>query len=183
MNFQNIPKEKIIELDARPMLAAGQEPFQAIMKAVAQVPEDGAFRLLVPFSPTPLYKLLENQGWSHSIEKGDGADWIVWFYRTAPSEASSNIIPELEAKFNQFPELKKNLKMSSNTWTLDVRELEPPEPMEMTLSVLAELPKGKNLVQINERVPQFLFPILEDRGFKYIINHEKDRVLIEIQHK
>ena len=41
---------------------------------------------------------------------------------------------------------------------LDVRGLEPPEPMVRTLEALAVMPRGKTLVQINVRVPQFLLP-------------------------
>jgi tRNA 2-thiouridine synthesizing protein A len=48
---------------------------------------------------------------------------------------------------------------------LDVRGLEPPEPLVRTLAALEELPEGHELVQINARVPQLLFPLLAERGF------------------
>ena len=50
---------------------------------------------------------------------------------------------------------------------LDVRGLEPPEPMQRTLEILETLPVGGTLMQINSRVPQFLLPLLEERGFEY----------------
>lgn len=50
---------------------------------------------------------------------------------------------------------------------LDVRELPPPQPLQQTLEVLAELDSGVALVQLNDRVPQFLFPKLEDRGYAF----------------
>ncbi|MFC6954243.1 DUF2249 domain-containing protein [Halorubellus litoreus] len=50
---------------------------------------------------------------------------------------------------------------------LDVRELPPPEPLTETLERLAALADDATLVQANDRVPQHLFPKLDDRGFAY----------------
>ena len=50
---------------------------------------------------------------------------------------------------------------------LDVRELPPPEPLTATLERLADLPTDAMLVQANDRVPQHLFPKLDDRGFAH----------------
>ena len=67
---------------------------------------------------------------------------------------------------------------------LDVRGLEPPEPMVRTLEALAAMPRGKTLVQLNVRVPQFLLPKLEERGFSCEIREQsKDLVRLFIRHK
>lgn len=50
--------------------------------------------------------------------------------------------------------------------TLDVRDLPPPEPLKRTLERVEALDGGV-LVQVNDRVPQHLFPRLEDRGFAH----------------
>lgn len=50
---------------------------------------------------------------------------------------------------------------------LDVRDLPPPEPLTQTLNRLATLDDGSVFVQLNDRIPQFLFPKLDDRGFAY----------------
>jgi uncharacterized protein (DUF2249 family) len=50
---------------------------------------------------------------------------------------------------------------------LDVRDMEPPEPLAHTLAALDALPPNGTLVQVNVRVPQFLLPKLEERGFTY----------------
>lgn len=47
---------------------------------------------------------------------------------------------------------------------LDVREMEPPEPLAHTLNAVASLPEGGTLVQVNVRVPQFLLPKLAEQG-------------------
>ena len=50
---------------------------------------------------------------------------------------------------------------------LDVRSLGPPEPLAETLELLADCPDETVLVQRNDRVPQFLFPKLDQRGYEY----------------
>lgn len=53
------------------------------------------------------------------------------------------------------------------TPVLDVRRMEPPEPLSYTLAALRDLPDGITLVQVNARVPQMLLPRLEEQGFSY----------------
>ncbi len=50
---------------------------------------------------------------------------------------------------------------------LDVRSLGPPEPLAETLESLADSPDETVLVQRNDRVPQFLYPKLDQRGYEY----------------
>ena len=65
---------------------------------------------------------------------------------------------------------------------LDVRDMEPPEPLAFTLAALETLPAGGTLVQVNVRVPQFLLPKLVDRGFAYEIREvAPDRVHLFIR--
>jgi uncharacterized protein (DUF2249 family) len=63
---------------------------------------------------------------------------------------------------------------------LDVRELPPPEPLKVTLEALAELDDDGVVVQVSDRVPQHLFPRLDDRGFDYETVERDDRVVTAI---
>jgi hypothetical protein len=54
---------------------------------------------------------------------------------------------------------------------LDVRGLPPPEPMVLTLERLETLGPDEVLVHINSRVPVYLLPILEERGWRYEVSH------------
>ena len=68
------------------------------------------------------------------------------------------------------------------TVRLDVRGLEPPEPMVRTLAALEALPADHTLVQVNARVPRFLLPILAERGFLWEIDETSaDRVVVRIR--
>ncbi|MFD1571429.1 DUF2249 domain-containing protein [Halorubrum laminariae] len=51
---------------------------------------------------------------------------------------------------------------------LDVRELGPPEPLRETLERVEALSEVDVLLQYNDRIPQFLFPRLDDRGFAHV---------------
>lgn len=65
---------------------------------------------------------------------------------------------------------------------LDVREMDPPEPMAHTLVALERLSEDGTLVQVNVRAPRFLLPTLEERGFSYEIRQASpDRVHVFIR--
>jgi TusA-related sulfurtransferase len=64
---------------------------------------------------------------------------------------------------------------------LDVRGLQPPEPLVRTLAALETLSAGQQLVQVNERVPQLLLPMLAERGYACELDESRaDRVLLRI---
>ena len=60
---------------------------------------------------------------------------------------------------------------------LEAAELPPPEPLKRTLERLAELDDGTVLVQTNDRVPQHLYPRLEERGYEYDTVETGDRAV------
>ena len=67
--------------DARPIIAAGDEPFDQIMAAVAALEPDEEFVVLAPFEPVPLEGVLGAQGFSYeALDIGEG-DWQVTFRR------------------------------------------------------------------------------------------------------
>jgi uncharacterized protein (DUF2249 family) len=68
-------------LDVRPMMAAGNEPFDAIMGAVSGLKPAEEFELLAPLDPVPLYQVLGAQGFSHETEALGGGDFRVVFRR------------------------------------------------------------------------------------------------------
>ncbi len=66
---------RVVTLDVRPVLAAGQEPFGAIMSAVEPLEQPGdQLVLIAPFEPAPLYGVMDRQGFDYDItERPDGA--------------------------------------------------------------------------------------------------------------
>lgn len=66
------------------------------------------------------------------------------------------------------------------TELLDVRALGPPEPLTETLQLLTELPDDTVLIQRNDRAPQFLYPKLEDRGYRFETIERDEEVVTAI---
>jgi len=79
--LESVTEEELVDLDVRPILRDGGEPFGKIMSTLQEVSEGHVLRLRATFKPTPLFGVLGAKGWSYWIEKGEGEDWIVWFYQ------------------------------------------------------------------------------------------------------
>lgn len=157
-----IPESKVITVDVREELRAGREPFSQIMAARAQVSPGGALCVRAIFEPVPLYAVMKKQGFEHFTQMHAGDDWQVWFYPAAATAAGAPASGAPAAAADD-----------ANVVVLDVRGLEPPEPMTRTLEALARLPADATLVQLNVRVPQFLLPMLEERGYTYEVREQE----------
>lgn len=84
--LRELPEERIRDVDVRDQLRRGEEPFDRIMGAVADLGEDSVLRVRALFEPEPLYGVLGARGFDHWTEQLDEEDWRVWFYRS-PSAA------------------------------------------------------------------------------------------------
>ena len=160
----------VVELDVREDLRAGREPFSAIMAAVANLRDGEILRLRTIFEPAPLFEVLAKRGFRHEAEAHAPDDWSSWFWRPA-APASSEHQPGHETVAKAFADDPSHI-------VLDVRGLEPPEPLMRTLAALESLPPGKTLVQVNARVPQLLFPMLAERGFACEVDESRADVVI-----
>ena len=146
------------------------------MGAVRDLAPGRVLRIRAIFEPAPLYGVLAKKGLSHFTERIAEDDWRVWFFRDADADAPA-AAPASAPQESATSE-------DDDVVVLDVRDLEPPEPMVRTFEALATLPRGKTLLQINVRVPQFLLPKLDERGFVYEIREQSaDLVRVFIRHK
>lgn len=175
-----IDDERIVLLDVRDELRAGREPFSLIMGALRKVPEGGALVIRAIFEPVPLYAVMKRQGLEHWTEELAADDWRVSFYPPAADAAAGAASPGASTAPAPTTDAADP---EGDVIVLDVRGMEPPEPMMRTLAALEELPVGATLLQINVRVPQFLLPMLEERGFTYHVREqEQDLVRVFIRH-
>ena len=147
----------LITLDVREDLRRGREPFSKIMGAVAQLQPDEKLRLIAPFEPTPLFAVLNRQGFDHESKQIPSGDWEVLFTRRC-GEAAAFVPPARppgRAVKTEPPEIID----------VDARGLEPPQPLVKILEALAVLPAGAELRAHTERKPMHLYARLEERGF------------------
>jgi uncharacterized protein (DUF2249 family) len=164
--------DRIVDLDVREDLRAGKEPFRRILDAARALPVGNVLRVRAIFEPAPLYPVLAKQGLGHATERLADDDWRVWFHHDASASAGAQPAGSGEAITD------------GDVTILDVRGLEPPEPMVRTLEALAAMPRGRTLVQLNVRVPQYLLPKLAERGFTYEIREQgPDLVRLFIRHR
>jgi uncharacterized protein (DUF2249 family) len=68
-------------IDARPIIAAGGEPFETIMAAASSLTDGEDLVVLAPFEPVPLEGVLSSQGFSYETEDLGEGDWRVTFRR------------------------------------------------------------------------------------------------------
>lgn len=68
-------------LDARPIIAAGEEPFDQIMATVAGLADNEELIILAPFEPVPLEGVLSSQGFTYDAVALGNGDWQVTFRR------------------------------------------------------------------------------------------------------
>lgn len=182
--LRSLDPARIVDLDVREDLRSGREPFARIMEARRALPAGGVLRLRAIFEPYPLYKVMSAQGLDHWTEQLADDDWQVWFFSAdAAEEGGSPSARETTADGAGTPS-GADADVPEGAVVLDVRGMEPPEPMTRTLEALEQLAPGTTLVQINERIPRFLLPQLEERGFTYHIRQQSpELVRVFIQRK
>ncbi len=77
------PANGFKRFDVREMIRSGTEPFPFILARVqALKPGDGLI-IVAPFLPSPLIEKLGSEGFASKLERGAGADWLVYFWREA----------------------------------------------------------------------------------------------------
>jgi len=67
------------EIDVRPILEAGGEPFDEIMKFVSNLLPGEGFRLWATFKPEPLLAVLSHKGFRGDAQEISDGNWAVEF--------------------------------------------------------------------------------------------------------
>jgi uncharacterized protein (DUF2249 family) len=158
---------KYIDVDVRPILREGGEPFSLIVSTLERLAPGQGLRLLATFKPVPLFAVMTDRGFDHSAHPLDGGEWEVLF---TPAGTSHQVAPG-STTFNDWPE---------PVVTLDNRDLAPPEPMVRILAAAEKLEPGATLSALLRREPVFLFPQLEKRGFHWLGGFTADGATYEL---
>jgi uncharacterized protein (DUF2249 family) len=159
-------------LDVRPLVRQGEEPFARIMAAVRALGAGQVLVLRAPFEPQPLYEVMRRRGFAHWTERRADDDVTVWFYPDAATPASGR-------SWSRGAEPRAGTVPSR---TLDVRGLEPPQPMVQVLQAIEALAPGERLEVRHDRRPVLLYPLLEERGLAHLTDEPEPglvRIVIE----
>ncbi len=146
-----------IDIDVRPILHAGGEPFSVIMAALERLEPGEGLRLLAPFKPVPLFDVMASKGFAHCDAELEGGDWEIRF---VPDDDSLAAVESA------------SVALSDDDWPepavrLDNRDLDPPEPMVRILASVERLAPGQTLSALLSREPVFLFRELTKRGHRW----------------
>jgi uncharacterized protein (DUF2249 family) len=150
-----------VVLDVREDIRGGGAPCARIMDSAGQLDPGDTLQVIAPFEPTPLYAVLGREGFVHESREIGGGDWEVRFTKTggtvakaAPVAGQSDVEPAASTD-----------RAGTATVELDLRGLEPPQPMVRILEALEVLPGGTALRVFTDRRPVHLYDLLEARGF------------------
>lgn len=161
------------ELDVRPLLRSGSDPFQAIMNAVDNLAPGQALKLIASFRPVPLFSVMAGRGFAHQDRPLDNGDWEVLF--TPEGEVDEVRLSTGETDLGAWPDPSRQL---------DLTELDPPEPMVRILATAEKMAAGEVLFALLAREPLFLYPELAKRGHTWAGNFDASgetyRILIRI---
>lgn len=164
--------ETFVDLDVRPILRGGGEPFEKIMQAVTSLAPDQNLRLYSTFKPVPLFHVLGSKGFSHEAKELEGGDWEVLFRRSEPMAVASEPVVTADASdASGWPEPIQRM---------DNRDLDPPEPMVRILAALETMERGQVLSALLCREPIFLLPELAKRGHAWHGGFEPDGATYKI---
>lgn len=151
---------QFMELDVRPVLRNGGEPFQAIMSAVNGLAPGQGLKLFATFRPQPLFSLMASQGFDHEVLELEGGDFEVRF------------TPKQEAVVISDGALSPEA-WEDATIELDLTDLPPPEPMVRILGEVEQMAEGQVLFALLTREPLFLYPELTKRGHQWAGNFDE----------
>jgi hypothetical protein len=137
-----LPESALVRLDVRADLSRGEEPFARIMTAVRALAPDQALVLRAPpFEPILLYRVLGKRGFSAWVEGRAPGDWVAWFHRESrPAPASIGATETVLEGPGDGTRLAGPAAIR-----IDVRGLEPPQPMVRILEALEALGAGAEL--------------------------------------
>lgn len=156
--LENINPEKVITFDVRPIINEGKDPLKFILAKVKELTEDEILLLINSFEPIPLYSVLGRMGYSHQTQK-EGEVFKIYFYREEKTAAA-------EEDNQQRAADEIDVTAFENIVELDVRGLEPPEPMVKILETLSKIDDKTALLVDHHREPVMLYPKLEERGYR-----------------
>ena len=77
------PIAKFKRFDVRGLLRQGIEPFPAIFARAQALGAGQGLIVVAPFLPSPLVERLAGEGFASKVERGQGPDWLVYFWRNS----------------------------------------------------------------------------------------------------
>lgn len=164
----------VTELDVRPYIEAGNDPFQIIMAAIKELPEGNVLKIINSFEPIPLINVLKGKGYRSMVERPESGVVCTYFKKGEKTIAKDNFDNKTDSSVDFESKVKA---YEGRLKTIDVRHLEMPEPMVTILSELEVLPADHALFVHHKKLPKFLLPELKTRGYQFVEKRIDDHTI------
>ncbi|GMT45029.1 MAG: hypothetical protein IEMM0006_0861 [bacterium] len=159
-------KKNIITLDVRPILSGGSDPFDEIMRTIKGMKEEETLLIINTFEPVPLLNILQKRGYIYQTERPEPGIVYCYLQKAGPVTPTDEAT---EAKGNETHDFDSiETRFQGKLTEIDVRDMEMPMPMVATLEALEKLNEGEALYVHHKRLPRYLLPELENRGYKLV---------------
>ena len=168
IDSMSVPKEikNLVQLDVRPTLDSGEDPFNIIMKAIKILKDEETLQIINTFEPIPLIRKLETKGYESRTVRPEDGIVHTYFKKNTTKWVDNEVEEKVKKSPVSFEEQLANF--GDNIKKIDVRQLEMPEPMVTILKEIETLKKGQALYVEHKKIPQFLLPELEQRNFNIL---------------
>ncbi len=187
--------KEIVELDVRPIIAQGRDPFGYIIKTAKKIKPGQVLLIINDFEPIPLIDYLVGKNFVHWMTQDDEGNYLTYFklnckkpgllqrlfgkkqipckyhdIQAKTNHEKTEKVEKIEENFineiEDFDKIKNQYEGQMSE--VDVRHLEMPIPMQTILEHLEHLPENEALFVHHKRIPQFLLPELKKRGFHWV---------------
>lgn len=155
------------ELDVRPVLRDGGEPFPLIMQAVAALQSGQSLKLLATFRPVPLFQAMQKKGYSYEARKIDEGDWEIIFTPVVSQDVSIEIKPVGLSANAMVPEI-----WPDPMHYLDCMDLSIDVISEEILDTLNGMEEGAVLFAAMPFESAYLLLLLEQSGHQWVGNFD-----------
>jgi uncharacterized protein (DUF2249 family) len=170
--IRSIREEQLVELDVRPIIAAGNDPLNLILEKAKNISPGQILKIVNTFAPVPLIPLLEKKGFISYMDTIEDKLVETYFFKQ-PEAIADDTLAEPEVIPGQDWD-KVWDRYKDKLITIDVRNLEMPQPMITILDSLGQMADGDALFVYHKRIPVYLLPELSERGFEYRVKEIRD---------
>lgn len=150
-------------VDVRGMIESGTDPFEHVVAAFDRLKAGEEFVLVTPFDPKPLVSFLSRRGAQTSL------------MQSTPGDVRYRISSTGERCARKSGDSRKNAD-----GVLDLRGLEPPEPMVLILEAVDQAGPAQPVRAILSRMPGHLIQMLEQRGIPASIEERDEAYFLTV---
>ncbi len=163
---RSLDVENCLRMDVRPVLKAGRDPLDQILAQVDRLAPEDILLIEAPFDPIPLRRLMADRGFDSHVTRVTEGHWQAYFHRQITRNLPE--LPDLPA----FP-----MTWRDGVLEMDLRGLEPPNPMIAILKVIESGEGGDDFTVRLMRDPIYLYPELVECNWQAQVTGQDDEGL------